>query len=524
MNTESRGLLDHETVRAPKRANAVLVVLSDQQRDDYAMDFEPLEHAGVDFVYQSSADDALDGIVDLDPALVIVGMTTDTMDGLEFVAQLMRRYPKFDRKVVALPEKQDPFPPMIQWYDAARGRSSTEESSLAGVLDLVRSLAPASVPQAAAGVPEPLGPATKKQTTLGLGSPAKAPAPALAPPAQPQGVASGASSKKTSLGLGGFVPPPEPLAPRAPAPSRPEPPAATAPIAPLRAIVLEGAPKASPAKAPEPAAKPDPVSSGAWPIAEPSPSAAEPPQALPEPPPAGQSGDPPAPAAPEWQPPPWQSAQGFGAAAPEPAPIWRPEAAPSKSARRVPLLVAAGALAVLLLGTLAVLFVLSASKDKARPDSEKVERRAAPTDSPAPKQADAPPAPRPAVESAPGAKPAQALPNLEQLSTMPLTFERASEAYTVSDPAESDRLVSALREGLKKDGAARIEAGGHASEEGQARFNWEIGLRRAAALRSYLEKQGIERDRIVLKSYGTTKPLHPSEPENNRRVTVRLIR
>lgn len=132
--------MNAEAARVVNATKNVLIVLLDAQRDEYRDEFERLRSHGLNLIYESSADRALDQFLTWDPALVIVGMTTDGMDGLEFLAFLMSRYPTFDRKIVVLPEKGDPFPPMIQWRDSATGRSSTEESDISGVFALAESL------------------------------------------------------------------------------------------------------------------------------------------------------------------------------------------------------------------------------------------------------------------------------------------------------------------------------------------------------------------------------------------------
>jgi outer membrane protein OmpA-like peptidoglycan-associated protein len=132
------------------------------------------------------------------------------------------------------------------------------------------------------------------------------------------------------------------------------------------------------------------------------------------------------------------------------------------------------------------------------------------------------PNPSPAAPALP-AESARTQTDLRELTTLPLTFERATEAYSVSDAERLSRIVQALREALEKDAGARVEVGGHASREGNAHFNWEVAGRRAAAVRDYLQQQGIASNRIKVRSYGTVRPLNAGEREENRRVTVRLL-
>src|SRR5262245_48339526 len=120
----------------------ILLVLSEEQRDEYKADFDAPAFANVEFVYQPSAVRALTQLAKLHPVLVIVGRETSTREGLEFVALLMERYPKFDRKVVILPAKSDSATLTIQERNPQTGQSTSEESDLAGVLKLIESLAP----------------------------------------------------------------------------------------------------------------------------------------------------------------------------------------------------------------------------------------------------------------------------------------------------------------------------------------------------------------------------------------------
>jgi outer membrane protein OmpA-like peptidoglycan-associated protein len=122
--------------------------------------------------------------------------------------------------------------------------------------------------------------------------------------------------------------------------------------------------------------------------------------------------------------------------------------------------------------------------------------------------------------------PEHSLPDVAELTTLPLSFERATEAYTVSDPEKLGQIVQALRAAVAENGL-RVQIGGHASIEGNSRFNLEIAGRRAAMVRKYLRDQGIPRDKLRLKNYGTSLPLNPEarhgERHENRRVTVRVI-
>lgn len=512
MNSQSSESHGGETV-ARKMSKTILVVLSDEQRDDYKADFDPLARAGIDFVYESSGDDALDRVTECDPGLVIVGMTNDTMDGLEFVAQLMRRYPSFDRKVVVLPEKDDPFPPVIQWHDAVTGRSATEESDFAGVLALARSLLSASGTAAA-----PRAPASAK------------PVPAAAP-----------SLKKTRIGLGAFPKLPEPNPAPIPAPvsaaiASPDvqPSAAATFSAGTSSVTTE--PTALPPLPPIPKMAIDDTAHAFGPPAAAQPNAPAAPK------PAASLGLPATSSASATSS--ALTAMQAGVAVPPDGPallgvpgslgakVGQPQLVLPRSKKKLTIAVIASVVALAILLFAIFISRSNAPARAADPDTHSKPpghsavdsvKHAPGESSPAAsgvEQVSARAVPAP-VASAPG--PSADLPNLQEMATLPLVFERASEAYTVSDPALLERMVRSVHEALQKNATSHVEVGGHASQEGNRRFNWQIAGRRAAAVREYLEQHDVDKRRMVIKSYGTTRPLQGEEKDEDRRVTLRLI-
>ena len=63
---------------------------------------------------------------------------------------------------------------------------------------------------------------------------------------------------------------------------------------------------------------------------------------------------------------------------------------------------------------------------------------------------------------------------------------------------------------------------GNTDLQGNAEYNQALSLRRANAVKSYLVKQGIAKDRIVTQAFGKTKPLteEAKEQNMNRRVDI----
>ena len=124
----------------------------------------------------------------------------------------------------------------------------------------------------------------------------------------------------------------------------------------------------------------------------------------------------------------------------------------------------------------------------------------------------------PATEPPAPKEPAE---DLGKMTVLPFTFGKASAQPDLTDDKRLGQLLVALR-----GSAARIEVGGHTSNEGAESYNQELGRSRAEAVRDLLARRGIPRARIDVRSYGGTVPIASNATEEgrrkNRRVTVRL--
>jgi outer membrane protein OmpA-like peptidoglycan-associated protein len=221
------------------------------------------------------------------------------------------------------------------------------------------------------------------------------------------------------------------------------------------------------------------------------------------------------------------TAVAVGAAAPGPSVpnAVAPQAFPETGTSAVPvsrsgpptlLIVAAGVLVVTALGVGAM--VLSRSTP---PPAASVTRSAEPPTS-------APPATQPAAQSNPvapaaatGTTPAPTNgPSLEQLTTLPLSFPQSSADFAITNAEELESVIGAIRRGL--GGGAKLEIGGHTSEEGAEQFNRDLSQRRANAVKRYMVSHGVPEGTIVVKAYQASAA-SGGAAEANRRVTVRLI-
>jgi outer membrane protein OmpA-like peptidoglycan-associated protein/CheY-like chemotaxis protein len=145
----------------------VLVVLSSEQCEARSLELARLERPGIELVFEQSPETALDLVEEIRPALVLVGMTVGGMEGLEFLALLLKRLPEFDGNVVVLPDKDDPFSPMLQARDPVTKKSTTQGIDLAGIESLVESLSLREPPAAAPGAP----PRVARPEPIGIGLP-----------------------------------------------------------------------------------------------------------------------------------------------------------------------------------------------------------------------------------------------------------------------------------------------------------------------------------------------------------------
>ena len=97
-------------------------------------------------------------------------------------------------------------------------------------------------------------------------------------------------------------------------------------------------------------------------------------------------------------------------------------------------------------------------------------------------------------------------------------FKKGSAALT----PEAKELLIRKAEWLHKNPEINVIIEGHTDERGSKEFNIAFGDRRAGAVKSFLIKQGIDRQRLNAVSFGKEKPIDPRRTETakakNRRV------
>ena len=81
---------------------------------------------------------------------------------------------------------------------------------------------------------------------------------------------------------------------------------------------------------------------------------------------------------------------------------------------------------------------------------------------------------------------------------------------------------------LKENPQIKVEIGGHTDGSGSEKANQIISEKRAQSAKKYLQdKFGISGDRMIVKGYGSTKPIADNKTKEgrskNRRVEFRVL-
>tara|TARA_X000000368_G_scaffold415920_1_gene408688 strand:+ start:4519 stop:5025 length:507 start_codon:yes stop_codon:yes gene_type:complete len=90
--------------------------------------------------------------------------------------------------------------------------------------------------------------------------------------------------------------------------------------------------------------------------------------------------------------------------------------------------------------------------------------------------------------------------------------------------SKSIQILKSAVNALDENNSISITLAGHADERGTREYNLALGQRRAEAVSDYLALNGINKNRITVKSFGEEKPAVFGEDElsysKNRRVEI----
>ena len=91
--------------------------------------------------------------------------------------------------------------------------------------------------------------------------------------------------------------------------------------------------------------------------------------------------------------------------------------------------------------------------------------------------------------------------------------------------AKSIQALKGVSDLMKRNSKITISIEGHADERGTREYNLALGQRRAESVANYLIANGINRNRLITKSYGEERPLslgsNNSAWAKNRRVEIK---
>lgn len=153
----------------------------------------------------------------------------------------------------------------------------------------------------------------------------------------------------------------------------------------------------------------------------------------------------------------------------------------------------------------------------------------APPPAPPPPPPTPPPAPPAPTPPAPPAPPPPAPPPPAPPPKAPVVFD--SVYFDLNKSNINPMAAKALdRNGmlLKENPQIKVEIGGHTDASGSEKGNQKISEKRAQSVKNYLrDKFGIADDRMVIKGYGSTKPIADNKTQEgrskNRRVELKVL-
>ena len=91
--------------------------------------------------------------------------------------------------------------------------------------------------------------------------------------------------------------------------------------------------------------------------------------------------------------------------------------------------------------------------------------------------------------------------------------------------SKSIQALKGVAELMKRNAKITISIEGHADERGTREYNLALGQRRSESVANYLVANGINRNRLITKSYGEERPLSLGSNDTawskNRRVEIK---
>jgi OmpA-OmpF porin, OOP family len=145
------------------------------------------------------------------------------------------------------------------------------------------------------------------------------------------------------------------------------------------------------------------------------------------------------------------------------------------------------------------------------------------TEEPRPGAAPAPPPPPPPSRPAPPPPPPPPAPRAERTIILDnVLFDFDKTAIKPDGAKVLDRLIAFLKE--NRD--SKVELEGHTDSVGTDQYNQGLSERRAASVRDYVVKGGVDQGRLSMRGFGESKPIADNKTADgrakNRRVEIKV--
>ena len=123
-------------------------------------------------------------------------------------------------------------------------------------------------------------------------------------------------------------------------------------------------------------------------------------------------------------------------------------------------------------------------------------------------------------------KASSSMPENINLDSMAI-FANATVYFEFDKSSLTSKSIQTLKsavDALNENTSIKVTLSGHADERGTREYNLALGQRRAESVSDYLVLNGINKNRIAVKSFGEEKPLAYGQDESsyakNRRVEI----
>ncbi|HEX9442967.1 MAG TPA: OmpA family protein [Candidatus Binatia bacterium] len=132
------------------------------------------------------------------------------------------------------------------------------------------------------------------------------------------------------------------------------------------------------------------------------------------------------------------------------------------------------------------------------------------------------PAPAPAPQARPTPPPPAAAARERTIVLDNVLFDFDKTAIKPDGAKILDRLIVFLKDNSDK----RVDLEGHTDSVGTEKYNQALSERRAASVKEYLTKRGVDASRITTRGFGLTKPIADNKTAEgrakNRRVEIKV--